>query len=218
MGLVLASAERAVTPPRRPRDTLPRVSLHAIEPGLLLAAPRLGDANFEGTVVLLGVHNEDGSLGWIVNGDVIERAALVVRATGLVKPDEELPDAFEAPALRGGPVSPETVWILYRRTKDEPLLDGSIAVGDEVAVTATEGALRTLIRGEGPTVFRLLVGYAGWGPGQLERELSLGAWLPAEADAPLLFEDARETLWKRAYEKTIGTIPTAFVSTTRGSA
>lgn len=194
------------------------MSLHAIEPGFLLAAPRLGDANFGGTVVLLGVHNDEGSLGWIVNGDVVERAALVVRATGLVKPGDELPASFDAPALRGGPVSPETVWILYRRTKTEPLLDGSIAVGDHLAVTATEGALRALLRGDSPSTFRLLVGYAGWGPGQLERELSEGAWLPADADAALLFDDARETLWQRAYAKTIGSIPAAFVSTTRGSA
>lgn len=194
------------------------MSLHAIEPGLLLAAPRLGDANFEGSVVLLGLHDEESSLGWIVNGEVVERAALVVRATGLAKPGDALPAAFDAPALRGGPVSPDTVWILYRRAKGEPLLDGSIAVGEEIAVTATQDALRALIRGQGPSSFRLLVGYAGWGAGQLERELAAGAWLPAEADGALLFEDPPATLWQRAYAKTIGTIPAAFVSTSRGSA
>jgi putative transcriptional regulator len=193
-------------------------SIHAIEPGLLLAAPRLGDPNFERTVVLLGVHDEDGSLGWVVNGDVIEDASTIVRATGLVSAGDSLPEGFDRAALRGGPVSPDTVWILYRRAAGEALLGGSIAVGDHIAVTATAEALKMLIAGEGPKDFRLLAGYAGWGPGQLARELSLGAWLPAAADAALLFEDERETLWERAYEKTIGTTPAAFVSTNRGSA
>lgn len=193
------------------------MSIHTIEAGLLLAAPRLGDPNFEGTVVLLGIHDEDGSLGWIVNGAVIEDAAAIVRATGLVDAGA-LPEGFSKPALRGGPVSPETVWILYRRAPGDPLLEGSIPISEEIAVTATADALRTLIAGSGPREFRLLVGYAGWGPGQLARELSQGAWLPAAADTALVFEEARDELWRRAYEKTIGNVPTAFVSTTRGSA
>jgi putative transcriptional regulator len=194
------------------------MSIHAIEPGLLLAAPRLGDPNFEGTVVLLGMHDEEGSLGWIATGPVVDTAAAIVRATGLVEAGDELPTGFHRPATRGGPVSPETVWILYRREPGADLLDGSIAVGDRIAVTASADALRALVAGGGPTEFRLLVGYAGWGPGQLARELSLGAWLPAPPDAGLVFDAARESLWRRAYEKAIGTIPTAFVSTTRGSA
>ena len=66
--------------------------------------------------------------------------------------------------------------------------------------------------------FHLLVGYAGWGAGQLASEVAQGAWLPASANAPLLFEDELGTLWKRAYADAIGTVPGAFVSTTRGSA
>jgi putative transcriptional regulator len=194
------------------------VSIHAIEPGFLLAAPRLGDPNFEGTVVLLGLHDEEGSLGWTVNGDVIETAATVVRATGLVTADQALPAGFDQPALRGGPVSPETVWILYRRDQGDPLLEGSVAIGERIAVTATAAALRLLIAGKGPREFRLLVGYAGWGPGQLQHEMSVGSWLPATAEAELLFDDARETLWERAYASAIGTSPAAFVTSNRGSA
>jgi putative transcriptional regulator len=194
------------------------MALCGIEPGLLLAAPRLGDRNFEGSVVLLGVHDDDGSLGWIVNGQTVEDAATIVRATGLVEAGATLPSGFSQPAKTGGPVSPETVWILYRRAQGAELLPGSIAVGDSIAVTATAQALETLLAGRGPAEFRLLVGYAGWGPGQLARELALGAWLPATADPELLFHPEAGTLWRRAYAQAIGTVPEAFVSTTRGSA
>jgi putative transcriptional regulator len=191
------------------------VSLTTIEPGFLLAAPTLGDPNFEGTVVLLGIHDEeDGSLGWTVNGAVVDDASSIVRATGFVEAGDELPEGFSRPALRGGPVSPESVWILYARKTSPELLPGSIEIGDEIAVTATASALRLLLQGKGPTDFRLLVGYAGWGPGQLARELSLGAWLPAEADAGVLFKGDTKSLWRRAYERAIGSVPAAFVSRT----
>ncbi len=193
------------------------MSIHAIEPGFLLAAPRLDDPNFQGTVVLLGAHEDEGSLGWVVNGPVVAEASAIVRATSLVAPSDPLPDGFNHPALRGGPVSPGSVWIVYRRTMGAELLHGSLSIGDEIAVTSSVEALGALIAGKGPTTFRLVVGYAGWGSGQLVHELSLGTWLPSSADASTLFEDVVGTLWQRAYARAIGSIPQAFV-TQRGLA
>lgn len=208
-----------------------RLSLRQIEPGLLLAAPRLGDPNFERAVVLLGMHGDDeGSLGWMVNGPVVERAATIVRATGLVDDVGELPHraGFARHARSGGPVSRESVWILYAVGAGAPLLPGSLSlpgpdaavpgVPASMAVTSTPEALRALVAGEGPDDFRVLVGYSGWAPGQLVEEFSQGAWLPAPLDAELLFHEDIDTLWERAYEKAIGSVPAAFVSTTRGSA
>lgn len=192
--------------------------LRAIEPGLLLAAPSLGDKNFEGTVVLLGIHDDDGSLGWVLNGPSIAPAETIIRATELVGAGDPLPEGFLRAARRGGPVAPESVWILYDRRGGVEQLPGSILIGDEIAVTATAEALRVLVAGGGPTNFHLLVGYAGWGAGQLAREMSLGAWLPASAKGPLVFDDELASLWRRAYADAIGTVPGAFVSTTRGSA
>ena len=194
-------------------------ALSEIEPGLLLAAPSLGDKNFEGTVVLLGIHDDDdGSLGWVINGPEIAPAETIIRATELVGGEGKLPDGFSRAARRGGPVAPESVWILYDRRGGVEKLPGSIVIGDEIAVTATAEALKILLEGKGPPNFHLLVGYAGWGAGQLAREMSLGAWLPASAKAPLLFGGELSSLWRRAYADAIGTVPGAFVSTTRGSA
>ncbi len=166
--------------------------------------------------MLLGVHEETGSLGWTLNGALVDQAATIVRATSLVAEAAQLPDTFSGPALRGGPVSPSSVWIVYRRAAGA-LLPGSITVGEEIAVTSSVDALRVLIDGGGPSTFRLVVGYAGWDAGQLERELAHGSWLPADADAALLFDGDPSTLWERAYAKAIGTIPQAFVGT-RGQA
>jgi len=201
------------------------MSIHSIEPGLLLASPRLGDPSFEGSVVLLGAHEDGGSIGWTINGEKLADGPDIVRATGLVEAGAELPAVFEHPAVSGGPVSPDSVWILYRRAKGIELLPGSLAIGEEIAVTSSLDALRSLIDGSaarvaggGPSEVRLLIGYAGWGPGQLEREVSKGVWLPTAADADLLFDESTSTLWQRAYAETLGTIPAAFVGTTRGSA
>ena len=187
------------------------MSIHTIEPGLLLAAPRLSDPNFEGTVVLLGAHEAGGSLGWTVNGSKLADAAEIVRATGLVAASDPIPSVFDHPALSGGPVSPESVWILYRRSEGVEVLPGSFEIGADIGVTSSMDALRTLMAGGGPTEVRLLIGYAGWGPGQLEREISKGAWLPAAADAKLLFDEPPSTLWHRAYAQAIGTSPGAFI-------
>lgn len=183
----------------------------SIELGFLLAAPRLGDLNFVGSVVLLGLHDDDtGSMGWTVNGDDLEVAAKIVRATGLVTPEKALPPSFDQSATVGGPVSPESVWLLHRVRAGEDALPGTITVGDEIGVSSAPEALAMLIDGRGPSEFRLLIGYAGWGPGQLAGEVSKGVWLPTAADPALLFGDPK-TMWQRAYERAIGSIPAAFV-------
>ena len=100
------------------------MSIHAIEPGLLLAAPRLGDPNFDGTVVLLGAHEDGGSIGWTINGTDLGSASDIVRATGLVEDGSAVPPVFDQRALSGGPVSLESVWLLYRRAVGSELLPG----------------------------------------------------------------------------------------------
>lgn len=188
----------------------------SLAPGLLLAAPRLGDPNFERTVVLLARHDESGALGWIVNGRAVGEVRELLKSSMLL-PDGA--DAPESPALSrvarvGGPVAPESGWVLYLR--GEGALPGEIDVGDELAVTGDLSALRTVIA-EARGDFRLLVGYAGWSPGQLDDELRAGSWLPADVDAELVVSDA-DDLWEQAYHRTIGAAPAAFVSARGGSA
>ena len=107
-------------------------------------------------------------------------------------------------------MAPQTGWLVYRRS-EEPL-DGEITLGTDVGVTGEASAFDALIRGAGPADFRLVLGCAGWAPGQLEAEISEGAWLPVDLEADLVFETEPEELWDQAYRRTIGTSPAAFSS------
>lgn len=194
--------------------------LKSLAPGLLLAAPRLGDPNFEKSVVLLGRHSPDGALGWVVNGPDCGVVRELLVASDLIGADDALPDAssYEREARRGGPVTPGSGWLLYRRRGIDCRIPGEITIGDEVAITGDADAFRATLRGAEPREFHLLLGYAGWGPGQLEDEVSEGAWLPCEFDEALLFDGAVEDLWDRAYRRCVGIAPGAFVRSKGGSA
>ncbi len=195
-----------------------RVSRSSLVPGLLLAAPRLGDPNFERSVVLLGRHSADGSLGWVLNGRALAPVKDLLRDSGLVPGDVTLPagGAFDRIARKGGPVAPATGWLLYVRGDTE--LPGEMNVGSSLGVTGDLNALQTVMRGGQPADFRLLLGYAGWGPGQLENEVASGAWLPVSVSDSLVLDTESERLWDQAYFQSAGVTPIAFTSTRRGQA
>lgn len=181
-----------------------------LAPSLLLAAPRLGDPNFDRTVVLLGRHESEGALGWVLNGQALPPVCELLGASGLVPEGQTLPDteAFRRPARIGGPVSTQTGWLIFRSELEHafPLID----VRGRVKATGDTRALEAVMRGEEPTDFRLVIGHAGWGPGQLEAELKQGSWLPAEIDEKLLFDTSPEQLWDATYESATGATPGAF--------
>jgi putative transcriptional regulator len=183
-----------------------------LAPGLLLAAPSLRDPNFEKSVVLLGRHDGEGALGWVINGKEIAPVHELLRASELLPATFSPPDlpAFKHLARVGGPVAPATGWLVYRRLA--VALPGEIEVGDDLAVTGEASAFKTIAAGGDPTDFRLVLGCAGWGPGQLESEISAGAWLPATLEVQLVFDTFGAATWSDAYQRTIGAVPAVFSS------
>src|SRR4051794_37061951 len=183
-----------------------------LAPGLLLAAPSLHDPNFEKTVVLLGRHDDEGALGWVINGRELASVRGLVSASGLFPPETTFPHApsFLQPACVGGPVAPATGWLVYRRGR-EPLA-GELRVGGELGVTGEASAFSTLLGAERPREFRLVLGCAGWAPGQLEAEISEGSWLPAAVEADLMFLPPAPTIWDEAYRRAVGGGPGMFSS------
>ncbi|RYE91597.1 MAG: YqgE/AlgH family protein [Myxococcales bacterium] len=190
-----------------------------LAPGLLLAAPRLGDRNFERTVVLMGHHDHDGALGWVLNGQPLVPVRQLLQEAALVPPGVVLPatPSFDAPACVGGPVMSGSAWLLFEREPSLPDYESAHDLGCGFAVTGARAAIEAVASGQGPRVFRLLLGYAGWGPGQLEGEIGAGGWLPASIDRSLLSTLELDRLWDTAYSLS-GTSPMAFSSPTRGSA
>jgi putative transcriptional regulator len=185
----------------------------ALAPGLLLAAPPLADPNFERSVVLLSAHGPEGAFGWVLNGqESITLSELVVRA--------QL--AERAPAVSGvtrigGPVSPEQVWLLYPAGALPAELEGQLEVAPGIIASASRKVLEVVAEGRVPRGLITLLGYAGWGPWQLENEIKSGAWLPTDVTPDVVFDTPPAELWGRAYQR-VGATPMSFTTRTVGSA
>ena len=188
-----------------------------LAPGMLLAAPSLRDPNFMHSVVLLGRSGDDGALGWVVNGRELMSVRELLTSSELIPPGTAVPysPAFASAVRLGGPVAPAAGWLVYRRQPDP--MPGEITVGADIGVTGEMAAFSALMEGKGPVDFRMLLGCAGWAPGQLEAEISAGAWLPAPVEAGLVMDSQAAFVWDEAYHLTVGTEPAAF-SRHRGKA
>ena len=181
-----------------------------LAPGFLVAAPTLPDPNFAGSLVLMAEHHGEGALGFVVN-----RPASVEVADVLGEVDEDLLRAArkagraDGLVLVGGPVSPERLWILHR---PHPSLvgEGAVAVGDGLALGGSRELLESVVRGPEAGPFLLLLGYAGWGPKQVEREVAGGAWLPMELQDDLVFEVPLAARWETAVRR-LGLEPGGFL-------
>jgi putative transcriptional regulator len=155
----------------------------------------------------------------VINGRALRSVREILTDANLVPSGIELPNttSFDSIARVGGPVQTNSGWSAFRRDAARPIA-GEIDIGPDLAVTGDAGVLGEVIRGGDPRFFRLFLGYAGWGPGQLEAEVKEGAWLPAPVDASLVFDTDAEDLWDAAYKRTVGIAPAAFTSTKRGLA
>lgn len=187
--------------------------MSSLAPGLLVAAPPLGDPNFDRSVVLLAAHGPDGAFGWVINGrDVMTIDELLVRA----EISSQGIDAKGTVRI-GGPVAQEQVWLIYRTEHRLVEFDEQFEVGNGITASPSRRLLEAIAQGRCPDSLIGLLGYAGWAPSQLENEIRVGAWLPTDADASLLFDVPRGEVWQRAYER-VGTTPMAFTTRTVGSA
>jgi putative transcriptional regulator len=149
---------------------------------LLIALPTLQDSNFEHSVVYLASHSDEGAMGVILNypsaialGQVFEQLEIPVAAPGVE----------EEPVFSGGPVQQEQGFVLH---SPERLWEHSLTINDYSALTSSRDVLEAIAGGTGPGHFRMMLGYAGWGAGQLESELAEDAWLTAPASPELLFQ------------------------------
>jgi len=166
---------------------------HSLAPTLLLSMPQLQDPNFARTVVLLCEHGPEGAFGLILNRPTEVPASGVV---GLVPPV-----GFDN-GMRlwvGGPVEPHRGWILLG---EEPAGTESQRVADGLFLSTSPGLLRQMLeRTPPPAAVRVLAGYAGWGPGQLDMELNESSWLTAEVDLDLVFTIDPAVMWESAIRR-----------------
>jgi putative transcriptional regulator len=159
---------------------------------LLIASPNIGDPRFANTVILMVKHDKEGALGIVINRPVGEKSI----ASLLEAPGEDVSDIEGTlRVFAGGPVQPELGFVVhsaeYRR-------DDTIDVDGRVAMTASRQILRDIGHHRGPEKTLFALGYAGWGPGQLEAELARHDWFTAPEEPKLIFDDDRANLWDDA--------------------
>ena len=161
---------------------------------LLVAMPGIDDPRFEHAVILICAHGPDHAMGLRLD----RPAPGVDLKTVLDKLDAPAPaDSQGRPVLMGGPVERERGFVLH--TDDWMTGDDSLPFGEGLAMTGTREALAAMTdKTGGPRRSALLLGYAGWGEGQLEEELNENVWLTTDADPALIFDADYDTKWSRA--------------------
>ena len=162
---------------------------------LLIAMPNMRDPRFARSVIYVCAHNADGAMGLVVN-----------RLVGSVT----FPDLLEQLSIEGGtaskeirvhfggPVESGRGFVLH---SGDYRHDSTLQVDEEMALTATVDILTDIAQGRGPRRSLLALGYAGWGPGQLDSEFQANGWLSVAADETLIFDDDLDSKWERAIGK-----------------
>jgi putative transcriptional regulator len=164
-----------------------------VKPSLLIASPQMHDPFFERTVVLLWHHDEGGAIGVVVNKPLEQTIEEVLPAPEGV----DLAPYRNTPVGWGGPVETGSGTVVSRErmsTEEGWNVDGGLGI------TRSLDTLLRLIRRQEPIL--LCLGYAGWGPGQLDHEIQAGGWLWTDCDASLVFEVPAE----ERYDKALATL------------
>jgi putative transcriptional regulator len=182
-----------------------------LEGKLLIALPGMSDPRFEKAVIFMCAHSAEGAMGLIINKpieglgfhDLVQN--LDIRVTNNV------PDS---PVLFGGPVDTGRGFVLHSGEYAAP--NATMPVTKEISLTATLDILKAMAEGQGPEQSVFALGYAGWGPGQIENEIRLNGWLHCDADSGIVFEMDMASKWSAALRK-LG-IDLSLLSTNTGRA
>lgn len=166
--------------------------MQSLQDHFLIAMPTLADRNFTQTVTYVCKHDPEGAFGIVINrpsdlslGDMLGQLAIDIDDSSIV----------DRPVLQGGPVEPERGFVLHRADAG---FEATLAVGGDLRLTSSADVLAALGRGTGPEPVLVALGYAGWGRGQLEVELTTNTWLTVPADPAIIFETPFEQRWTAA--------------------
>jgi putative transcriptional regulator len=168
----------------------------SLAPALLISMPQLTDPEFNRTVVLLIKHSEDGAFGLVVNRPLVTTGRVVLS----LEASEELSTERELHVWVGGPVEPQRSWMLVGEADEAEAVQG-MRIAEGLYLSTSPDLLRRLLEPSPPERARLVVGYAGWGAGQLEAELEASAWLLSDVDSELIFNTPSERMWEKSIRR-----------------
>ena len=167
--------------------------VQSLQGQFLLAMPNMGDPRFLRSVVYMVAHDSEGAMGFIINkraeglslGDILKNMPKTVAKTGLVN----------LPVYVGGPVQNDHGFVLH--TSDYEKTHNTLSQELPIALTQSADVLVDAAHGHGPEKMRLFLGYAGWGPGQIEGELQDNAWLVCDANIADIFTSQSDYLYEK---------------------
>ena len=167
--------------------------VQSLQGQFLLAMPSMGDPRFLRSVVYMVAHDSEGAMGFIINkraeglslGDILKDMPETVAKTGLVN----------LPVYVGGPVQNDRGFVLH--TSDYEKTHNTLSQELPIALTQSADVLVDAAYGRGPEKMRLFLGYAGWGPGQIEGELQDNAWLVCDANIAEIFTSQSDDLYEK---------------------
>jgi putative transcriptional regulator len=159
---------------------------------LLLSMPQMQDPNFARTVVLLCDYSPDGAFGLVLNRPTD------MPATSMVRLEPPIVGGNEMPLWIGGPVEPQRGWILL---DEEPAAAEFKLIREGLYLSTSQILLRDVLQARPAPRARVLAGYAGWGPGQLDDELARSSWLMGEVDLDIVFDTAAGEMWESAIRR-----------------
>ena len=170
---------------------------------MLIAMPGMRDPRFEHSVILICAHSDDGAMGIVVNrpmseigfSDLLEQLDIDVSD-----------DVIEIPVGFGGPVEPGRGFVLHRVPHNLEIGDKRIRIAEDLAMSTTRDILEDYAQGRGLRPAMLALGYAGWGPGQLDSEILDNGWLTSERGDDIIFGDDNPGKWRAAL-KSLGIDP-----------
>ena len=194
----------------------------SLAPGFLVAAPKLEGGPFEQAVILMVHHDEQGAMGFIINKPVdIDFGSLIESADEPI--DGELAaNTYEQAVLFGGPVRVEQLWVLFNDDGagvEHMRRGGGIQDFDEIAempfhrdwkLAGSGAVIEGFATGRREAHYQPIIGYAGWGTGQLESEIEEGSWLAVDFDESLLTETDPDDCWEAALQL-VGLDPASFL-------
>ena len=158
----------------------------------LIAMPGLQDPNFSRTVTYLCEHTDQGAMGIVINrptditlGDLLGQLEITTR----------LDWVRDTPVYQGGPVQTDRGFVLHSAGVD---FDSTLNIPSDISVTTSRDVIEAIAGGEGPERTLIALGYAGWGGGQLEQEMSANSWLSGPADSEIIFRLDSEARWLAA--------------------
>lgn len=162
---------------------------------ILIAMPHMADPRFARSLVYLCAHTAEGAMGLVINRPVDNVTFPDLLRQLNITPSTSSP---QNPILFGGPVETGRGFVLHSA---DYVREATLLVDRHVGLTATLDILKDIAAGHGPRRSLLMLGYAGWGPGQLDAEIQANGWLTTTADESLIFDQDLDTKWDKALTK-----------------